>query len=211
MMPRYFFNILEGHSQNLVRDIEGALLSGAGEARKEAVGLARDITRHGIHGPTQTWTVIVTDEKGDEVLTVPLSGAAVRKTQGAFGLGSRLARLEAGIGRGTIVWAVGAALLATSVQAVVSTVRLAQQQDGYQTASAPPEGSTVAVRFAAQASMADVGKFLDQYQASLAGGPRPGNLYRLRIGDSALTPEVLSKIVRQMTQEKIVEFVAAVQ
>jgi hypothetical protein len=210
-MPRYFFNILEGHSQNLVRDIEGAVLSGAGEARKEAVGLARDITRHGIHGPTQTWTVIVTDEKGDEVLTVPLSGAAVRKTPGAFGLGSRLAKLEAGIGRGTIVWVIGAALLATGVQAVVSSVRLAQQQDGYQTASAPPEGSTVAVRFAAQASMADVGKFLDQYQASLAGGPRPGNLYRLRIGDVALPPEELSKIVRRMSQEKIVEFAAAVQ
>src|ERR1700681_83564 len=71
MMPRYFFNIMEGHSQNLVRDIEGALLSGAGEARKEALGLARDITRHGIQEPTQTWAVIVTDESGNEVLTVP--------------------------------------------------------------------------------------------------------------------------------------------
>ena len=210
-MPRYFFNILEGHSQNLVRDIEGALLSGAREARKEALGLARDITRHGIHGPTQTWTVIVTDEKGDEVLTVPLSGGAARKTRGAFGLGARFARLEAGISRGTIVWLVGAALLATSVQAVISTVRLAQQQDGYQTASAAPESSTVAVRFAAQASMADVGKFLGQYQAAFAGGPQPGNLYRLRIGDTALPPDQLAKIVRQMTQEKIVEFVAAVQ
>ena len=70
---------------------------------------------------------------------------------------------------------------------------------------------TIAVRFAAQASMADVGKFLDQYQASLAGGPRPGNLYRLRIGDTALPREELSNIVRQMAQEKIVEFVATAQ
>jgi hypothetical protein len=211
MMPRYFFNILEGHSQNLVRDIEGALLSGAGEARKEALGLARDITRHGIHGPTQTWTVIVTDDKGDEVLTVPLSGGSVRKTHGAFGLGTRLARFESSLGRGTIVWLIGAALLAVGVQAVVSAVRVAQQQDGYQTASAPAAGATVAVRFAAQASMAQVGKFLDDYQASIAGGPQPGNLYRLRIGDAALPPEELSKIVSRMAQEKIVEFAAAVQ
>src|ERR1700704_5483199 len=91
-MPRYFFNIMEGHSQNLVRDIEGAVLSSAGEARKEALGLARDITRHGIHGPSQTWTVIVTDETGDEVLTVPLSGVPAAKTRGAFRLGNRLAK-----------------------------------------------------------------------------------------------------------------------
>src|SRR5258707_14693336 len=122
-MPRYFFNILEGHSQNLVRDIEGALLSGAPEARKEALGLARDITRHGIHAPKQTWTVIVTDEKGDEVLTVPLTGTAVRKAHGAFGLGARLARLEAGLGRGTVVGLGGAALLAPSGQAGVSPGR----------------------------------------------------------------------------------------
>jgi hypothetical protein len=211
MMPRYFFNIMEGHSQNLVRDIEGALLSGAAEARKEALGLAHDITRHGIHGPTQTWNVIVTDEKGDEVLTVPLSGAAVRKTHGAFGLGTRLAKLESSLGRSTIVWLIGAALLAMSVQDVISIMRPAQQQDVYQTASAIPEGAAVAVRFAAQASMADVGKFLEAYHASVADGPGPGNLYRLRIGDVALPHGELAKIVNRMAQEKIVEFAVAVQ
>jgi hypothetical protein len=87
-MPRYFFNIMEGHSQNLVRDIEGALLSGAGEARKEAVGLARDITRHGIHEPTQTWKVIVTDESGDEVFK-PHRQARIERRPGHGGLVDR--------------------------------------------------------------------------------------------------------------------------
>src|SRR5260370_11654711 len=126
MMPRYFFNIMEGHSQNLVRDIEGVLLSGAGEARKEAIGLAQDITRHGIHKPTQAWTVIVTDENGDEVLTVPLSGIPARKTQASFGLGSRIAKLESSFGRDTIVWLIGAAVLAISVQTGVTAVHVAQ-------------------------------------------------------------------------------------
>jgi hypothetical protein len=210
-MPRYFFNILEGHSRNLVRDIEGAVLSGAGEARKEAVGLARDITRHGIHQPTQTWTVIVTNESGDEVLTVPLSGAPARKSQGALDLGSCIAKLESSFGRGTIVWLIGAAVLAIAVPTGVTAVHVAQQRGSYQAASAPTEGALVAVRFASQASMADVGKFLDAYEASFAGGPRPGSLYRLRIGDTALPPEELSQIVRQMSQEKVVEFAAAVQ
>lgn len=48
-----------------VRDIEGALLADTGEARKEALGLAHDITRHGIHAPPQAWAVIVTDENGE--------------------------------------------------------------------------------------------------------------------------------------------------
>jgi len=210
-MPRYFFNIIEGRSQNLVRDIEGALLSGAGEARKEAVGLARDITRHGVHEPNQTWTVIVTDESGGEVVTVPLSGVPARKTQGSLGLGSRIAKLETSFGRGTIVWLIGAAVLAITVPTAVTAVHVAQQPGSYQTASAPAEGAEVAVRFASQASMADVGKFLDAYAATLAGGPRPGNLYRVRIGDTALPQAELAKIVSRMAHEKVVEFAAAVQ
>ena len=209
-MPRYFFNIMEGHSQNLVRDIEGVLLSGTGEARKEAVGLARDITQHGIHEPAQTWTVIVTDENGDEVLTVPLSGNPARKTQGAFDLGGRFTKLESSLGRGTVVWLIGAALLAITVQ-TVTAVHLGQQRGGYQTASAPTEGTLVAVRFAAQASMADITNFLKAYQASMAGGPQPGNLYRLRVGDTALPPAELAKVVDLMGQEKVVDFAAAVQ
>jgi Domain of unknown function (DUF6894) len=210
-MPRYFFNIMEGHSQNLVRDIEGALLPGTGEARKEALGLARDITRHKIHGPTQTWTVIVTDESGDEVLTVPLSGAATRKTQGAFDLGNRLAKFEASFSRSTVLWLMGAAALAITVPTAVTVLRVTQQHGGYETASAAPEGALLAVRFAAQASMADVTRFLNDYQASLAGGPQPGNMYRLRIRDTAMPQAELSTILGRMSREKVVEFVAAVQ
>ena len=214
-MPRYYFNMMEGHSRNLVRDIEGALLSGVGEARKEAVGLARDITRHGIHASSQTWTVVVTDESGDEVVTVPLSGTPASKIQASLELGSRIAKLESSFGRGTIVWLIGAAVLAIIAQAAVTSVRVAQQssgnQTGYETASAPAEGAVVAVRFAPQASVADVSKFLDAYGASLAGGPQPGNLFRLRIGDAPLPHEELAKVVGRMTQEKVVEFAAAVE
>jgi hypothetical protein len=210
-MPRYFFNIMEGRSQNLVRDIEGALLADAGEARKEALGLARDITRHGIHEPRQAWAVIVTDEHGDEVASVPLSATRARKSPAAFDLGHRVARLESSLGRGTVVWLIGAAVLAIIVQATVTTVHFSQQQPSYQIASAPAESATVAVRFAPQASMADVGKFLDAYAASFADGPQPGNLYRLRIGEATLPPDELTKIVGRMAHEKVIEFAAAVQ
>ena len=62
-MPRYFFNMVDGYSRNLVKDSDGAEFSGVGEARKEAVGLARDVSRHGLRRST-TWQVVVTDSEG---------------------------------------------------------------------------------------------------------------------------------------------------
>jgi hypothetical protein len=209
-MPRYFFNIMEGRSQKLVRDIEGAMLADAGEARKEALGLAQDITRHGIHEPTQTWSVIVTDEGGDEVLAVPLAAVPRRKTHGPFELGHHIARLEASLSRGTVVWLIGAAILVITAQAVSTALHFGHDQASYQMASAPSEGAFVAVRFNAQSSMADIGKFLQSYHASMAGGPRPGGLYRLRLGDG-LPPEEVAKIASRMAQEPVIEFAAAVE
>jgi len=81
-VPRYFFNMVDGHSRSLVKDSEGAEFSGMGEARKEAVGLARDVARHGLRRST-TWQVVVTDETGDEVLTVLLSEVGAGKTGAA--------------------------------------------------------------------------------------------------------------------------------
>jgi hypothetical protein len=209
-MPRYFFNIMEGHSHKLVRDIDGASLSGADDARKEAIGLARDITRHGIHKPTQTWTIIVTNEHGNEVLTVPLAGVPASKPHGEFDLRSCIARIETRFGRGTIVWLIGAVALAIAVPAAITTMRPAGQDGGYQIASAPTQDALVAVRFAPQATMAEITAFLDAYAASVVAGPKPGNLLRLRIGNSTLPQAELAKIVARMTQEKVVEFAAAV-
>lgn len=220
-MPRYYFNMMEGHSQNLVRDIEGAVLADAGEARQEAVGLAQDITSHGLSESTKAWTVVVTDENGEEVMTVPLSEIRARKApashEGGHGIGRGMAKLESYFARGAIIWIMAAAAMAIIVQATVTRVRLAQQSGGYQTASASisedaaNEGPIVAIRFKPQASVADVTKFLEAYEASLAGGPRPGNLYRLRIGDTSLPQAELAKIAGRMAQEQVVEFAAAVQ
>lgn len=71
-MPEYYFHLLEESNQNLVRDSDGITLSDAAEARKEAIGLARDIVDHGLHKPT--WQVVVTDANAVVVFAVPLSG-----------------------------------------------------------------------------------------------------------------------------------------
>jgi hypothetical protein len=82
---------------------------------------------------------------------------------------------------------------------------------GYQTASAPSGGAIVAVRFAPQASAADITEFLDAYNASLVGGPRPAGFYRLRIEEATMPQEELAKLVGRMARERVVEFAAAVQ
>ena len=66
-MPRYFFNVVDGNSKNLLRDSEGAVFSDLGEARKEAVGWAQDFARHDFPKSIQTWKVLVFDENGDGV------------------------------------------------------------------------------------------------------------------------------------------------
>ena len=148
-MPRYFFNVVDGESKNVVKDIEGVMLPGMRAERKSAVDFARNFVKHGFREANQTWKVVVTD--------------------------------------------------------------CHKRGRGYQTASAPTGGAIVAVRFAPQASAAEITKLLDAYNASLVGGPRPAGLYRLLIGEAAVPQEELAKLVDRIAREKVVEFVAAVQ
>jgi hypothetical protein len=216
-MPRYFFNMMEGRSHNLVRDIDGVQLADASEAREEAVGLAQDITSHGLWESMQTWTVVVTNESGAEVLTVPLARIGTRKAQpshpAGHPIGRGLARLESCLGRGAVIWVMAAAALAIVLLAALTKMRMAQES-GYQTASAElgvSEGAVVAVRFRSQASIAEINKFLAAYDGTMAGGPSAGDLYRVRIGDASLPPAELARITSRMAQEPVVEFVAAVE
>jgi hypothetical protein len=46
-MLEYYLHLLEQSGEILVTDSDGITLSDAAEARKEAIGLARDIVGHG--------------------------------------------------------------------------------------------------------------------------------------------------------------------
>jgi len=206
-VPCYFFHVVDGGSKILLRDAEGAVFSCVSEARKEAVAFARDVARHGFDVSTQTWKVVVADQDGDEVLTIPLSGNRVRKSWARLNLDGRVARFEAGFRRHS--WVIMAAVLAVIVQAAATTVLVRKHDGGYQTASALVEGATVTVRFAPHATVADVTRFLSLYKASLIGGPRPGDLYRLHIASTDLPAGAPATVVSRMMQEKVIEFAAA--
>jgi hypothetical protein len=208
-MARYFFNIIEGQSKTLLRDSQGAEFPSLDEARKEAIGLARDIVRHKY--PTQTCRIVVSNQNGDEVLDVFLSEIRARKIRDWFDLAARIAKLEPGLGTRPLVWVVAAALLGIFAQTAVTILVREESGGGYQTASAPIEDSVVAVRFVPHASAADINRFLDDYNATIVDGPRAGGFYRVRIGNAIVPQEELKKIVAGMAQEKVVEFAATAQ
>jgi hypothetical protein len=67
------------------------------------------------------------------------------------------------------------------------------------------------IRFAPQATAADITRFLDANKLSIASGPAPGGLYRVRVAATALPKAELSQVLKQLQQDKAVEFIAAVE
>ena len=122
----------------------------------------------------------------------------------------------------TLAWSATAAVLAIVLQAgLLAGLYMGEPGNetpaAYRTASAPtrsfaPAGSYALIGFTAQASAADVTKFLEAHKAAIVDGPKPGGLYRIRIAQAALPKNDLAAIVKQMQDEtKIVRFVAATE
>jgi hypothetical protein len=206
-MPRYFFNMVEGHSKNLMRDSEGMVLSGVAEARKEAIGLARDVAKHGFDRSIQTWRVAVTSEGGQEVLTVPLSQIHVIRTPAWL---DRYRPPGGSLSRHIFTLLTAAALSAIIVHAAVTT-RFTEPVGGFEMASSPTQAGLIDVRFVPGASAAEITRFLESYEASVVDGPRVGGFYRVRIADAVLRHDTVGKIAGRIANEKIVELAAVVQ
>jgi len=106
--------------------------------------------------------------------------------------------------------------LARDIQAgIITGALLNKPSGGFQTASAPSatpaDGSYAMIRFTPAATAADITKFLEANKLSLAGGPAPGGMYRVRLAATG-TPKVeITRIVKQLQQNKTVEFIAAVE
>jgi len=122
----------------------------------------------------------------------------------------------------TLAWSATAAVLAIVLQAgLLAGLYLgepgSEAPGAFRTASAPtrsfaPAGSYALIGFTAQASAADVTKFLETHKAAIVDGPKPGGLYRIRVAQAALPKNDLAAIVKQMQDDsKIVRFVAATE
>jgi hypothetical protein len=104
----------------------------------------------------------------------------------------------------TLAWSASAAALIIVLQAGVITSSMLRDRGGaisYETASKDGmrhQGSEVLVRFAPQASAADITKFLKAHSASVVGGPID-DLYRVRV---ASPKDDVEGIVKAMQNER---------
>jgi len=134
---------------------------------------------------------------------------AARKRSSPRAVARWLTSLIAGFSPRTLAVAASIATLAIALQAFLLISMLTKPHSGYQLASVEGEshgrGTFAMVRFARQASAAEITKFLESYQASLVDGPKPGGLYRVRVALTSLAKEELGRIVQRMRQERIVE------
>jgi hypothetical protein len=127
---------------------------------------------------------------------------------------SRAATWMAGLSPRTLGLAASVAVLAIAVQTFVLLGVLTKPPAAYRTAGADAgttphrHGAFALVRFAKQASAAEITKFLETYQATLVDGPKAGGLYRVKVAMSALAKEELARIVVRMQREHVVEFAA---
>jgi hypothetical protein len=141
-----------------------------------------------------------------------VAAANARKRLVSFDSGGRIGEFLSKLAPRKLALSAVAAVLAIVVQAAVITAVVVKERDGhFWTASALSQGTFVAVRFAPRASVADITAFLDSYKLSLVDGPRPGNLYKLRIANATLTEDELATFVRLMERENVITFAAAAQ
>jgi hypothetical protein len=121
-----------------------------------------------------------------------------------------------------LAFSASAAAIVILLQAGVITKLVLQDQGGagsYETASAPTSatrgievGSYALVRFAPQANILDVTRFLDSRGAVIVDGPRPGGpggMYRVRIARTFLSPDQLDSAVKEFqAANNLVSFAA---
>ena len=76
-MPRYYFSLNDG---KFLDDVDGTHLSDRAMALLHAEKLARELVKR--HGDDEKWwrvrSVVVVDERGHVVCTVPLRGVSAR-------------------------------------------------------------------------------------------------------------------------------------
>lgn len=140
-----------------------------------------------------------------------------RKPVRSLNLAGRTAEFFASLSPRTLAWSASAAALAILLQAgLIAGIALKEKSaGGYETASAPTTdpgvGAFTIIRFAPQASSDDVTRFLEANKLSIASGPMPGGLYKVRVAVTGLPKDELARIVKKLQQDKTVGFIATTE
>lgn len=134
---------------------------------------------------------------------------AARKRNSARVIAAQFSSFIAGFSPRTLAVAASFAVAAIALQAFLLVSMATKSQAPFETASLNPtvtgHGTFAMVRFAREASAGEITRFLEDYQATLVDGPKPGGFYRVRLTMKTLAKEELAHIVSRMRQERVVE------
>ncbi len=153
-----------------------------------------------------------------DALFEKIDAEPARKPRVSLNLAQRASEFFASLSPRTLAWSATGAAVAILLQAGLLAGLVLNKETapgGYQTASSPgatvTDGSFAMIRFAAQASSADITAFLQANDLTMAGGPLPGSLYRVRVSESKMPKDQLAERLRQLQQDRRIELIAAVE
>jgi hypothetical protein len=157
-----------------------------------------------------------------DALFAKLDAEPSRAPAASIKLSARVREFFGTLSPQTLAWSASAAALAIVLQAgLIAGIVFYQQGEPspghYQTASMPManriEGAYALIRFQPQASAADISKFMEANKLSIADGPTPGGLYRVRVSQGKVSGADLSAIVKtlQDNNASVVGFIAPTQ
>ena len=147
-----------------------------------------------------------------EKLMAAIAAEAPAQSRISFNLSAWLSDAVSSFSPRTLAWSATAAALAIVLQAgVITGVFIKSRgQQGFETAShgetMPVAGSHVLVRFAPQASAADITKFLEDNQAVVIDGPKSG-MFLVRVANKTLGKDELDRVIRKLQEDKAVGLV----
>jgi hypothetical protein len=138
-------------------------------------------------------------------------GATSHRGRASFDLGGRISEFVSSLSPRTLAWSGTAAAVAIVLQAAVITgivLKDTGKPSSYETASAEKPapaaaqpGTDVLVRFAPQASAADITNFLRAHEATIVAGPN-GDFYRVRVAATPLPKDKLDGLIKAMQSER---------
>jgi len=153
--------------------------------------------------------------RATDALFAKIDAEPARHAAASFNPGARIREFFASLSPRTLAWSAAAAALAIVLQAaVIGDMALKENSagGGYETASSPrtaaDDGTYAVIRFRPQAGAGDITKFLETNKLSIAGGPSAGGLYRVRIAANKLPKADLTRIIKSLQGDPVVDLIA---
>ena len=145
---------------------------------------------------------------------IEADASTARRAKTSFSLGEWLSDKLSSFSPRTLAWSATAAALAIVLQAGLLAGMFVNERQGgalYDTVSetktAPAMAGTYAfISFAPQASAADITKLMQTYNMKIVEGPS-GEMFTVKLAVTGMPKDDLSRLIKQLQDEKTVRFV----